>query len=677
MDKQAFKTNLKTIGAALLKFAKTNYLMLGYIAAAVLMELTAIGVTAGRFYMTSPWLYLTFLALVCLISQFLPAHTPRYILFTAALGANFVLDLLFIVIFDSTGQIFDYSMLNLRSDAVTIVESIPVDFAYVFVSAIILATYCSLGIIFRKRFPKPNFKKSAAIVTSVLLAATIGADGLLIYFSNYKTGAFDPEARLFHSGSGTYSERGVIGNFANELARGTMFSDISVGDETELQNFIYSETTKPTQMTGVAEGYNVVTVLCESFEWLTFLIDKDRYPNGYARLIDTYFGGDEAKLQAALREMYPNLYRVYEGGSTVVLNNSHALEKTDISENKCIIGNYPLYEYINYSYPKNSLPFSLPNLLYNLYGVESRSYHDGLKNFYNREQHHTNALGFKSFTAAEDMDFNSDNTFIGVKNLDSDMMESCKKEMFPTDRRFYTHVTTITQHGQFAYRESLKPYYEKMDALGVLPITGDENNDALRHYCAAGMDFDKAIGIMLDYLEENGIADNTLITLFGDHNVYYQGVSNYVKNIYKVYSDNYTELYRVPVMIKVGNVDLGNPVIEKFTCVEDIYPTILDLLGITYFSNLAYGTSAFSDEESILYSRAYDKFVTDKMYFSSINQILYRAPDVDDEELDDVISRSLTVLDKISHVTRVFAGDYFKGKEQDFYARLKAVNGIE
>lgn len=677
MDKQVFKAKLKTVGAALLNFAKTNYLMFGYIAVSVLMELTAIFATSGRFYMSSPWLYLTFIALICLISQYLPAHLPRYFLFTAALGANFVLDLLFIVVFDSTGQVFDYSMLNLRSDAVTILESIPIDFAYVFVSAILLSSYCSLGIIFRKRFPKPSVKKSAIIATSVLLAVTLGADGLLIYFANYKNGAYDPVDRLFNGRSGTYSTRGVIGNFANELARGTMFSDMSISDESELKNFIYDETTKPTRMTGVADGFNVVTVLCESFEWLTFLIDKDRYPNGYARLINTSFGGDEAKLQAALREMYPNLYRVYEGSSTVVLDNSYAHEKTDISENKCIIGNYPLYEYINYSYPRNSLPFSLPNLLGNLYGVESHSFHDGLKNFYNRNEHHTNALGFKSFTAAEDMGFNADNSFINAKNLDSDMLESCKVEMFPTDRRFYSQITTITQHGQFAYRESLKPYYEKMDALGVLPITGDENNNALRHYCAAGMDFDKAIGIMLDYLKDNDLADNTLIALYGDHNVYYQGVSNYVKNIYRVYSPNYPELYRTPVMIKVGERDLGNPVIEKFTCVEDIYPTILDLLGITGFSNLMYGTSAFSDDVSILYSRAYDSFLTDKIYFNSISQILYRAPEADDGYLDDVIARSLTVLEKISHVNRIYAGDYFKGKEQDFYARLKTVNGIE
>ncbi len=677
MDKNEFKSHLKKIGAALATFAKTNYLMLGYVAAAILIELTAIAVTAGRFYMSSPWLYLTFLALICFISQFLPAHLPRYLLFTVALSANFILDLLCIVLFDSTGQIFDYSMLNLRSDAVTILESIPIDFAYVFISAVIVALYLSLGAIFMKRLPKPSVKKSSVIAASVLLALTVGADAMLVYFPNKNTASGDLTDRLYQSESGTYSKHGVVGNFANELARGTWFMDVDVGDTAELYDFVYAETTEQTPMTGIAAGYNVVTVLCESFEWLTFLPDGDRYPFGYAKLLDgAPFNGDKAKLDAALREMYPNLYKIYEGSSTVVLDNSHSLEKTDISENKTIIGNYPMYEYINYSYPLNSLPYSLPNILKNLYGVESRSYHDGLKNFYNREQHHTNALGFESFTSAEDMNFESDSAALGVKNLDSEMMESCKTEMFPTDRRFNTYITTITQHGQYAYRDSLKSYYDKMDELGVLPLSDSEKENALRYYCAAGMDFDKSLGIMLDYLEEKGLADKTIITLFGDHNAYYQGISNYVKNIYSYSAVNYTELYRVPVMIKVGDLDLGNPFIEKFTCVADIYPTILDLLGIKGFSNLMYGVSAFSDSESILYSRAYDKLFTDKIYFNSLSRILYRAPDVTDAYIDDIAKRSTVLLDKIGHVNRLFAADFFNGKEADFYNKLREVNSV-
>ncbi len=662
-------------GKTLLVFAKTNYLMCAYVFATLLVELTGIAVTSGRFYMTEPWIFLSFVALLCLISQYLPGHKTRYALFLTVLVAHFVIDLIFIVVYDSTGgTVFDYAMLNLHNDAMRIVESLPFSFTYMFVSAITLALYATLGFMFIKRMPIPDVSKSAKITTAAIGVAVMSGIAMMSFFGNYRYDSNDLSYKLYQTETGTYSNKGIVGNFYNELIRGMCFSDINVGDTDELHDFIYKSTTEPSsEYFGKADGYNVVTVLCESFEWFTFLYDDLRYPNGFAKTVAGKNDSAVRDIKESLRIMYPNFYKFYESTSTVVFNNSYSLEKTDISENKSILGNYPLYKYINYDYPTNTLPYSLPNIMKNLYGVQSNSFHNGYKTFYNRNEHHTVALGFNSFTAAEDIYGNSDGGGVGERNLDSVMMETCREEMFPTDRRFNTYITTITQHGQYAERENLEPYYNIMDELGVLPyIEGDDDANALRYYCAAGMDTDKALGIMLDYLEENDLAGNTIITLFGDHNAYYQGVSNYVKNIYSTDVPNYTELYRVPVMIKVGSLDLGNPFINKFTCVSDIYPTILELLGITTFANLNYGVSAFSEEQSILYSRAYDKFITDKIYFNSLSSVIYKAPDVD---LEQIKKSATLLLDKISHVNRLFAADYFKGaNEYEFYALLKDIN---
>lgn len=775
------------MGVAIKEFAMRNYLMLGYVAASLLIELTGVAVTSGKFYMTEPWLFFTFLGLVCIISAFLPGHKSRYAVFLSALIVNFLVDLLFVVMFDSNGTVFDYAMINLRTDAMMILESIPINFAFVFVSVIIIALYGVIGRILMKRMPFRAGNKNIYAIMAVLLALVVESDTLLIFFANYNYNSNDLSYKLYQTETGTYSNKGIIGNLANELARGVWFSQINGGDPEELEAYIYRNTTTPSNMYGKATDYNVVTILCESFEWFTFLCDEARYPNGYAKQIklqlsdveitdvpengayrvivkgkaknntlynyrktetepgvsvtlalydadgnevgtlydaaDNLNKGDSFEIQATglcsgkpvsckiksatvrtglktepvlfdtaeqitaiLRTLYPNLYEIYESNSTAILNNSHSLEKTDISENKCIIGNYPLYEYINYSYPDNTIPYSMPNMMKNLFGVESNSFHDGFRSFYNREKHHTSALGFASFTASEDMNISDDTGAgsVGERNLDSEMFESCKELMFPTDRRFYTHITTITQHGQYAYRENLEPYYAILDSCGILPeMENDENASTLRYYCAAGMDLDKAIGIMLDYLEAHGLADNTLIVMFGDHNAYYQGVSNYVKNIYNTTDDNYTNLYRVPVMIKVGNRDLASDgidrVINKFTCVVDIPPTVYDLLGVTVFSNLTYGVTAFDpDNSSVLYSRAYDRFVTDKLYFNSINYIIYKSPDVDENYLAEVSDNALTLLNKISHVNRIFASDFFKGdKATEFYENVKRISELD
>ncbi|MCH5162207.1 MAG: hypothetical protein J1G38_01810 [Clostridiales bacterium] len=707
MDKAAVKSKLDAIGKAILAFAKRNYLMLGYIVAAILIELTGVAVTSGRFYMTEPWLYFTFIAIPCIISIYLKNGKVRYALFVTALAANFVLDFIFIVIFDSTGgTVFDYAMFGLRNDAMMIVESLPISFTFVFVSGIIISVYCTLGVMLKKYMPEPNSTKSAMIITSAVLAFCIGADAMLLYFDNYQNNANDLSFRLYRNETGTYSNKGIIGNFTNELARGWWFSDIDMGDTGELGDFIYAVSTEPTEMFGVAKDYNVVTILCESFEWFTFLMDEENYPYGFAKqivgLTEEERAASKAEIQANLRKLFPNLYRLYDSESTVVFNNAHSLDKTDISENKAIIGNYPLYEYINNTYPTNTLPFSLPNTLKSLYGIESNSFHDGTRTFYNRNVHHVNALGFESFTPVEDMGFEVDETGLGERNLDSLMMEYCKTRMFPAGRPFNTFITTITQHGQYAYRENLKDNYARMDELGILPFDeDDEDGNSLRYYVAAGMDLDKAVGIMLDYLDNTDyldsdgnpvtgadgkrlkLADRTIVTMYGDHNCYYQGVSNYVKDIYSFDAINYTELYRVPVMMKIGTKNLGGNnhggvdgtsnayFIEKFTCVVDIMPTILDVLGIRGFKNLMHGVSAFSDEESVLYSRAYDKFMTDKIYFNSLDHIIYQAEDADIEEIEQ---KCLELLEKISHINRIFAGDFFKGERgKVYYEKLKAL----
>ena len=167
---------------------------------------------------------------------------------------------------------------------------------------------------------------------------------------------------------------------------------------------------------------------------------------------------------------------------------------------------------------------------------------------------------------------------------------------------------------------------------------------------------------MMDYLEETGLLDHTLIVIFGDHNVYYQSLSNYVKNIYPKSdpSADITELYRVPLMIKVG-AQSEQVVIDKFTCTADILPTILSLLGIRYYDNLYYGNSAFSEKESLLYSRAYDVFFTDQIYFTSLDHIVWASPQADESYQAEMEQRAVTLMEKISYVNRIFAADLFRG----------------
>ncbi len=653
-------------------FFRTNYIPFLFLVAAVIVELMGVLVTSGKFYVRTPWMWLSILAIVCGLQFLFKSHTVRFWISSISLIIFFVFDLVFIVIFEMTGTIFDFSMLKLRGDAMAIVESVPINFAFFTVSGIVVSLFIVFGKSFVNKVPQPSGSRLSKIVASGALVAALVVNCVCGYLVVAPTDYNDMSNRLYSSSDSAYSDRGIIGNFISEMYQ-AMYFKVEPGDLNELNDYVYKTVSQPTELFGVASGYNVVTILCESLEWFAFMKDEVNYPYGHYDVTEE-----------ELRELYPNLYSYFD--NDIVMTNFHAREKTDISENLSIIGNYPTDYYLNYDYPTNSLPYSMPNIMRNLKGADCNSFHNGQINFYNRKQHHTKSLGFSSFTASEDMVGEYFNNYMetdGERNLDSEMVKQCRDEMFPTDTSFYTYITTITMHGQYNERKNLQPYYQKLDEYGILPHKTKkdgknyENDNIFRTYAAACMDVDVMLGEIDRALEEKGLKNNTVVVLFSDHNAYYSSTSNYVKDIYLSEKNgrNLTDLYKIPFMIRVGDSQVRK-VVNKFTCTSDIVPTILDLLGIKYYDNIFYGNSAFSDTESLLYSRAYNIFMTDKVLFSTLNNITYKSPEVDSAYMDEIEQRALSLLDKVAHINRLFVCNFFKGdRGTQLTEALKELNG--
>ena len=652
-------------------FIRNNYIPFLFALLAVIIELTAVYVTSGKLFIRSPWMYFTVLGLLVVLQFFLTTDRARHIWSTVVLTVLFVMDLVFIVIYEMTGTIFDFSMLKLRGDAMAILESVPINFLYTFLCGALLSAFIVFGRDFgngeTRVAPMPFFRKVTAAVIAVLVFSHAG---LVYAAASRREDDKYLQSKVFEDSAEGYAEQGVIGNLVTEMYAGA-FDEVEVGSTREITDFIYSQVSSEyVPYYSAAEGYNVVTILGETFEWFSFISDPEIYPNGHYLPEET------------LRELYPNLYAFYD--SSVVMTNFHAREKTDISENLSLFGSYPLDYYTNYDYANNNIAYSLPNLMETLYGVESKSFHNGNYTFYNRNEYLPLAVGFSEYIACEQMEQIAPDVFTnyfdgrGERNMDSEMIEACRDMMFPTDRRFNTYITTIAMHGRYDYRDNLQPYYDKLAEAGMLcPDEEDEEATAFYHYAAAAMDFDKALGMIVSELESRGLMDNTLIVLFGDHNAYYQTLTNYVKDIYpKTDRDcDVTELYRVPMMIKIGNKITQKVEIKKFTCTADIMPTIMSLLGINYYTNLYYGNSVFSRQESVLYSRAYDVFLTDKLYFNTLDNITFRTEEVTDEYLEDVENRCLTLMKKCSYINRIFASDLFGGAEgENFADNMRAIN---
>ena len=171
--------------------------------------------------------------------------------------------------------------------------------------------------------------------------------------------------------------------------------------------------------------------------------------------------------------------------------------------------------------------------------------------------------------------------------------------------------------------------------------------------------------------------------LFGDHNAYYQQLSNYVKDIEDYETEGkFTDLYNVPLMIYDTDLTAEmekkgkSRIIDKFTCTADIVPTLLDLLGIQYFGNLYYGHSVFANETSVLYSRAYGNFISDGIVSRSVNNPFYIHDSVTEKALNEYKKEGDLLVEKIKYCDYIFQENYFATKNNlaQFQDEMKKLN---
>lgn len=679
-----------------LKFLLEYSIVIAYGIVTILMEVTAACITDGAFYIKDPRYMLTVVGIICCVLCFIKNQKARLITASVLIGAHMVICIIFMLIYDMAGQWFDWSMLLLRGDAMGILENVPVNFWFAMFGILVISAWICFGLKYvdvlnakllslneeikqeddakeeKKKHKKLDENKLRISLSAVMIA--------IFVFLNIMTGyainggeTTDPYDQLLHSDSSSkYNQYGATNNFINEFYANTMFYDESKVSTDAIEEYIYSSVYDGSVSStynvgntlssafGVSKGNNVVTILGETFEWMAFMgYEGTNFTNASQISLPNGLHLSNEKM----RELYPNLWDFYD--SSYVLTNYHAREKTDISENYSILGNYPIRSYINYNYPTNAKPYSMPNMmsiyndaLNNVSGYASSTYtsqsyssqyfHDGYNSFYNRSES-IRGLGFDTQYYSEDMEgadapgmydgFTDYGNTTGDRNRDDEMVNTCKDLMFPTDRQFYTYITTITMHGLYSrQRDNLANEYAKLEEyLGISMENVTDEELVLYTYMAAAMVTDAAIGEIITDLSDKGILDNTTIVLFGDHQGYYEGVSNYVKGIdsqeqCKEDGIDYMNLYRVPCMIydtKLVNAVTSNGTNDsgrfnnKFTSSCDIVPTLLDILGIKYYENIYYGHSVFSNTPTIIYSRGYGYWLDTYSYFLNINHFLW------------------------------------------------------
>ena len=119
--------------------------------------------------------------------------------------------------------------------------------------------------------------------------------------------------------------------------------------------------------------------------------------------------------------------------------------------------------------------------------------------------------------------------------------------------------------------------YSDFEGQGPADFSDDLNRRLLHGYAACTSYTDANLGIILDALEQSGLADNTIVVLWGDHGWKLGDHSSWCKHT------NFECDTRVPLMIRVPGKQTGNEAVHatpRLVELIDLYPTLCELTGI-------------------------------------------------------------------------------------------------
>jgi phosphoglycerol transferase MdoB-like AlkP superfamily enzyme len=315
------------------------------------------------------------------------------------------------------------------------------------------------------------------------------------------------------------------------------------------------------EFTGIAAGKNIIMIQVESLQ--SFVL------------------GERIERQ----EITPNLNRLmlksHNFENHYFQTGAGATSDTDFTINTSY---YPLKDSATFvRYGQNdftSLAKELKDEGYSTY-----TYHGYNRAFWNRSQA-LDSLGYEKYFAKESYK-NDEVINMGIPDeaFLSETVEYIKNQPKPA----LSYVITLSSHFPFHLPKELEG----------LNLVGSQYTDLSFGYLQNINYADRALGIFLEKLKQEGLYDNSLIVLFGDH----YAKTDAVDMDGTLFDPGTLEGKEVPLFIKLPNQDSGVSH-KNISSHIDVMPTVLNLVGAK-LESFMFGTDLFSDKEPFFASVGY------------------------------------------------------------------------
>lgn len=386
-----------------------------------------------------------------------------------------------------------------------------------------------------------------------------------------------------------------------------------------ISNYLMSSTiTDYNEYTGLFEGKNLIMIMMESVNEI--FINPD---------------------------LYPNFYKLYSGGLTFTNNYSPRNScATGNNEFSAMTGLYSIQNNCTANVYRNNEYFTSIFNLFNESGYRTLSMHDYTEAYYYRSIIHAN-MGSKAYYGVEDLGIPYSNEYRNWASDEDFFASAMDITLDGSSEPFMLWLTTVSSHQPFSL--------SSIEGDKYLSITEGTNYPMdLRRYMSKLKTLDNALGILLERLETEGILDDTVIVLFGDHYPY--GLSDETINQVLDYDLNDYERERTPLVIY--NSEIAHAEIDKYTSYVNLTPTIANLFNLDYDPRLYMGSDVLSDEYLNVVAFADGSWKNDLAYYNvATSEITYYVEN--SYTLDEIRAINETITNKMQISSLIIENDYY------------------
>ncbi len=167
------------------------------------------------------------------------------------------------------------------------------------------------------------------------------------------------------------------------------------------------------------------------------------------------------------------------------------------------------------------------------------------------------------------------------------------EEPIENGQPFYLYMSHYAIHTPYNPDSRFTTNYMQADGTGVYDeqLQANLNTNEINH-AALIEGMDKSLGDIMDFLEEQGVAENTIIIFMSDNGgqavSVRQGQANYDQNypLRAGKGSSYMGGVREPMIVYWPNVTEGGTTNDSRVMIEDFFPTILELAGVTEYETV-------------------------------------------------------------------------------------------